>query len=58
MSRAGSVHREIAKRLKEIENRKYDGEIDKLMKMDKKRIMELYKSRKIEAEETESNGGG
>jgi len=41
----------LSKRLKEIENRKYDSEIEKLIKMDKKEIMELYKNRKIEAEE-------
>ena len=46
----------LSKRLKEIENRKYDTEIEKLIKMDKKEIMELYKNRKIEAEE-ESTGG-
>ena len=45
----------LAMRLKEIENRKYDGEIEKLIKMDKNEIMELYKNRKIEAEE-ESQG--
>jgi formate hydrogenlyase subunit 6/NADH:ubiquinone oxidoreductase subunit I len=41
----------LNKRLKEIENRKYDAEIEKLIKMDKKEIMSLYKNRKIEAEE-------
>ena len=46
----------LSKRLKEIENRKYDGEIEKLIKMDKKEIMELYKNRKIEVEE-EGIGG-
>jgi hypothetical protein len=46
----------LSKRLKEIENRKYDIEIEKLIKMDKKEIMELYKNRKIEAEE-EGPGG-
>jgi formate hydrogenlyase subunit 6/NADH:ubiquinone oxidoreductase subunit I len=46
----------LAQRLKEIENRKYDSEIEKLMKMDKKSITELYKNRKIEAEE-EGPGG-
>ena len=46
----------LVKRLKEIENRKYDGEIEKLMKMDAKEIMELYKNREIEAEETSPGG--
>ncbi len=46
----------LTKRLNEIENRKYDAEIDKLMKMDKKKIMGLYKNRKIEAEESSSGG--
>ncbi len=46
----------LAKRLKEIENRKYDTEIDKLIKMDKKEIMEMYNNRKIEAEKTGSGG--
>ena len=41
----------LANRLKEINNRKYDSEIEKLMKMEKKEIMTLYKNRKIEAEE-------
>jgi len=47
----------LAKRLKEIDNRKYDDEIEKLMKMSKENIMELYKSRKIEAENEEDLGG-
>jgi len=34
-----------------IENRRYDAEIEKMMKMDKKEITEFYKKRKIEAEE-------
>lgn len=46
----------LSKRLKEIENRKYDTEIDKLIKMDKKEIMEMYKNRKIEAEEAGPGG--
>jgi hypothetical protein len=46
----------LSKRLKEIEHRKYDSEIEKLMKMDKKEIMELYKNRKIEAEEAVPGG--
>ena len=47
----------LAKRLGEIDNRKYDEEIDNLMKMPKNNIMELYKNRKIEAEETGDLGG-
>jgi formate hydrogenlyase subunit 6/NADH:ubiquinone oxidoreductase subunit I len=46
----------LVQRLKEIENRKYDGEIEKLIKMEKKKIIELYKKRKIEAEETGPGG--
>jgi succinate dehydrogenase/fumarate reductase-like Fe-S protein len=41
----------LIQRLKEIENRKYDNEIEKLTKMNKTEIMTLYKNRKIEAEE-------
>jgi succinate dehydrogenase/fumarate reductase-like Fe-S protein len=47
----------LAKRLKEIEQRKYDDEIEKLMKISKKEITELYKNRKIEAEESADIGG-
>lgn len=47
----------LASRLKEIESRKYDSEIEKLIKMNKNEIMELYKNRKIEAEEEGSGGG-
>lgn len=47
----------LSNRLKEIENRKYDSEIDKFIKMDKKEIMEMYKKRKIEAEESGAGGG-
>jgi formate hydrogenlyase subunit 6/NADH:ubiquinone oxidoreductase subunit I len=46
----------LASRLKEIENRKYDSEIEKIIKMNDEEIMELYKNRKIEAEE-EGKGG-
>ena len=46
----------LSNRLKEINNRKYDAEIEKLMKMDKKEIMTLYKNRTIEAEDTASGG--
>ncbi len=41
----------LVQRLTEIENNKFDNEIEKLMKMDKKEIENLYKNRKIEAEE-------
>jgi len=47
----------LAKRLKEIDQRKYDDEIAKLMKMANKDITELYKKRKIEAEEEGDLGG-
>jgi len=47
----------LSKRLKEIDNRKYDDEINKLMKMPKREITELYTQRKIEAEETADLGG-
>jgi formate hydrogenlyase subunit 6/NADH:ubiquinone oxidoreductase subunit I len=40
----------LSNRLKEINNRKYDAEIEKLMKMEKKEIMKLYNKRSIEAE--------
>ena len=46
----------LSQRLKEIENRKYDSEIEKLMKMGKNEITELYKNRKIEAEEEGAGG--
>ena len=48
----------LAKRLTEIENRKYDSEIEKLMKMDKKGITELYKNRKIERKATWTHSKG
>ncbi len=41
----------LAKRLKEIDNRKYDAEIEKMIKMGKNDITEIYKKRRIEAEE-------
>ena len=47
----------LIQRLKEIEDRKCDNEIDRLMKMEKKEITESYKNRKIEAEETVALGG-
>ena len=43
--------KDLSNRIKEIENRKFDDEIEKLMKMEKKDIMNLYKNRKIEAED-------
>ena len=43
--------------LKEIENKKYDTEINKLMKMDNKEITKLYTERTIEAEESGDLGG-
>ncbi|RLI59307.1 MAG: 4Fe-4S ferredoxin [Candidatus Asgardarchaeum californiense] len=45
----------LTKRLKEIDDKKYDGEINKLMKMDKKAITKLYAERKIEAEDVGSD---
>jgi len=48
----------LSKRLKEIENGRYDTEIDKLMKMDNNKITKIYSDRKIEAEEAENSGGG
>jgi heterodisulfide reductase subunit C len=47
----------LSKRLGEIDNRKYDDDINNFIKMSKKDIMELYKNRKIEAEETGDLGG-
>ncbi|MCK4347869.1 MAG: hypothetical protein KAW47_04555 [Thermoplasmatales archaeon] len=47
----------LAKRIKEIENKKYDTEIKKLIEMDKKVITNLYSERKIEAEEVGDLGG-
>jgi succinate dehydrogenase/fumarate reductase-like Fe-S protein len=46
----------LANRLKEVDNRKYDSEIEKLIKMDKKEIKEKYKKRKIEADESGEGG--
>jgi heterodisulfide reductase subunit C len=45
----------LSKRLKEVENRKYDKEIEKLIKKPKKDLVKLYSGRRIEAEE---EGGG
>ena len=47
----------LIERLKEIKNKKYDGEINKLMKTDKKEITKLYTERTIEAEEVGDLGG-
>ena len=47
----------LAKRLKEIEDKQYDAEIKKLMTMDEKEIMKRYTERKIEAEEAGDLGG-
>jgi len=47
----------LSKRLKEIENKKYDSEIKKLMEMDNKSIKKLYSKREIEAEQSESLRG-
>ncbi len=47
----------LLKRLKEIDARKFDPEIEKLMKMPKEEIINLYKNRKIESEESITAGG-
>jgi len=47
----------LAKRIKEIENKKYDTEIKKLIELDKKAITKLYSERKIEAQEVGDLGG-
>ena len=52
-----SKSKNLSNRLKEIDNRKYDDEIEKLIKMPKKEIIELYKNREIEAEKAEDIGG-
>jgi len=46
----------LTKRLKEINNKKYNSEINKLKKMDKKEIMKVYSERKIEADESDMGG--
>jgi heterodisulfide reductase subunit C len=46
-----SKSKNLSNRLKEINNRKYDSEIEKLIKMEKKEIMKLYNTRTIEAQE-------
>jgi heterodisulfide reductase subunit C len=48
----------LANRLKEIKEKKYDSEIKKLMGMDKKDIMKQYTNRTIEAEEVAGELGG
>jgi len=52
-----SKSKNLEKRLKEIKDKKYDDEINKLMTMDKKNIEKLYVERKIEAEEAGDLGG-
>ncbi len=47
----------LAKRLGEIENGKYDAEIEKLMKMEHKKIAALYSERDLESEQTKTGGG-
>jgi len=48
----------LLQRLKEIEFRRYDKDIEKLMKMKKNDIMKMYSNREIEAEEESTNIGG
>ena len=45
-------------RLKELNEGKYDGEIDELTSMDNDKIIELYKKRKIEAKGELDEAGG
>jgi hypothetical protein len=45
----------LSNRLTEIESGKFDDEIERFMKMQKKEIENLYKKRTIEAEEKEGN---
>ena len=52
-----SKSKNLSKRIKEIDQRKYDEEIAKLMKMSKKEIINLYNSREIEAEKEGDKGG-
>ncbi len=47
----------LAKRLKEVENGKYNDDIEKLMKMDREKIMEMYSDRDIEAKKAADLGG-
>jgi heterodisulfide reductase subunit C len=47
----------LSKRLKEIDQRKYDDEIEKLIKMPDGEIRDKYKNRTIEAEESVVAGG-
>jgi heterodisulfide reductase subunit C len=47
----------LSRRLKEIEQQKYDDEISKLMKMPKEQIVDMYKKRKIEAQKAADLGG-
>jgi len=47
----------LAKRLNEIENKKYDSDVEKLIKMNKKDVIKLYSNRKIETGKTGDLGG-
>jgi len=47
----------LKKRINEIEKKKYDSEINDLIKMDKKTIENLYSEREIEARKTGDLGG-
>jgi len=47
----------LSKRIKEIDDKKYDTEINNLINMEKKSIIKLYSERKIEAKSKESLGG-
>jgi len=47
----------LAKRLKEIENEKYDSDVEKLMKMSRNDVIKLYSNRKLETGKTGDLGG-
>ena len=47
----------LAKRLNEIENRKYDADIKNLMEIDKEDIIKMYSNRRIETGKTGDLGG-
>ncbi len=49
--------KDLKKRLKEIEDKKYDAEIEKMMKSSKKDLEKQYINRKIEAESDGDLGG-
>ena len=42
----------LAKRLKEIEDKKYDSDVEKLIKMNRKDVIKLYSNRKLETGKT------